>query len=106
MKELNCFKYAGESGTTKRLFVTEEVGPNWRRLGHALNFSQAVLANIEADHSRVDDRCAELLSQWLRGVTLNPNQDPSSICWQSLIEALEDARCSEAAKVLRDALSS
>ena len=106
MKELNCFKYADESGTTQRLFVTEDVGPNWKRLGHALNFSPTALANIEANHSRVEERCAELLSQWLRGVTLSPDQDSSCVCWSFLIEALQDARCSEVAKVLRDALSS
>ena len=106
MKELNCFKYADESGGTKRLFVTEEVGAKWKNLGRALNFSQAALANIEANHRQVEDCCAELLSQWLRGITLNPNQDSSSICWRSLIEALEDARCPEVARVLSEALSS
>lgn len=106
MKELNCFKYTDDSDTTRRLFVIEEVGPSWKRLGIALNFPQSVLANIEANHGRVEDRCGELLSQWLRGITLNQDQDSSSICWRTLLEALEDSRCPEVAKVLREAFSS
>ena len=44
----------------------EELGPNWRDLGRALEIKEAVLSNIDEENKRIKDKCYAVITRWQR----------------------------------------
>ena len=97
LRELLCFKY---NGTQHKIHIIDAVASRWRRLGLALNISDYHLNNIERNHGNVEDRCQTMLSDWLQGTV-----GDGPVTWETLVEAIDDARYGELAQQLIRVLS-
>ena len=100
LPDLLCFKYNDISGTQHRIHIIDTVASRWRRLGPALNISEHHLNNIEHNHGNVEDRCRTMLSDWLQGTV-----GDGPVTWETLVEAIDDARYGELAQQLKIVLS-
>ena len=93
---LNCFKYRDAQGETQRIFITDEIAAKWKRIGLALKFTASDLENIESTCGSDVEKCInELLNRWL---CRSSCQQP--ITWETLLEALRDARMGQLADKL------
>ena len=98
---LTCFKYKDENGEKKRIFIIDDIGAKWKRVGRMLKFTSADIDNINSScQSDVESCCEKMLSQWLEGFVAGS----SSITWKTLIEALRDARLGQLADDLEQIL--
>ena len=100
LPDLLCFKYNDISGTQHKIHIIDTVASRWRRLGLALNISDYHLNNIEHNHGNVEDRCQTMLKDWLRGTV-----DGRPRTWETLVEAIDDARMEELVQQLKEVLS-
>ena len=100
LPDLLCFKYNDISGTQYRIRIIDTVASHWRRLGLALKISDYHLNNIERNHGNVEERCQTMLSDWLQGTV-----GDRPVTWETLVEAIDDARLGELAKQLKRVLS-
>ena len=102
---LNCFKYKDALGRTQRVFITDEIGTSWNRVGLSLNFTASSLDSIESTcRGDVVKCCNRLLTMWLEGQVQDVSQAP--ITWETLLEALRDSRLGQLADKLTDLLTS
>ena len=102
---LNCFKYKDNQGRTQRVFITEEIGTRWNRVGLSLNFTSSSIDSIDFTcRGDVVKCCNRLLTMWLEGHVQDVSQAP--ITWETLLEALRDSRLGQLAKNLTDLLTS
>ena len=75
------------------------MAPKWREVGKSLQFSPADLDNIAIScQQNPEDSCNKMLSQWLQGYVTERDDRPTS--WETLLEAIEDARLGDLAKKL------
>ena len=102
---LNCFKYKNNQGRTQRVFIIDEIGTSWNRVGLSLNFTASSLDSIESTcRGDVVKCCNRLLTLWLEGHVQDVSQAP--ITWETLLEALRDSRLGQLADNLTDLLTS
>ena len=86
----------------QRIYIIDEIAAKWRRVGLSLNFSTSDLDNIESSCQGKVEECSErLLTQWLDGNI--STQLP--ITWETLLDALRDARLGQLAETLTDSLT-
>ena len=97
LRDLLCFKY---NGTQHKIHIIYTVASRWRTLGLLLNISDYHLDNIERNHGNVEDRCQTMLSDWLQGTV-----GDGPVTWETLAEAIDDARMGELAQQLKRVLS-
>ena len=96
---LTCLKYTDEQGETQRIHIMDEIGAKWKRVGRCLKFSICDLDNIESTcHGDAEECSARLLNLWLQGHVEAVSNLP--ITWQTLLEALKDARMCQLADKL------
>ena len=100
LPDLLCFKYIDDSRTQRKIHIIDTLASCWKRLGLALKISDHHLDNIEHNYDNVEERCQTMLKEWLRGTV---NGGPRT--WETLVEAIDDARMEELAKQLRRLLS-
>ena len=102
---LNCFKYKDEQGRTQRIYIMDEIAAKWKRFGLCLKFSPSSLNNIESTCRGDVEACVNrLLTMWLEGHVQDVSHAP--ITWETLLEALRDARLGKVADNLTDLLTS
>ena len=101
LRQLNCLRYTDKNGEKHKIHIFDAVTAHWRRLGQALNVNAYDLESIEHEQSNVEDYCQELLSRWLQGSV--GGGEP--VTWETLVRAMEDARCEEVAQRVREVLS-
>ena len=95
---LNCFKYKDTQGEMQRIFITDEIAAKWKRFGRCLKFTTSDLNNIESTcHGVVEECCNEMLTLWVEGHSSSYKQP---IAWETLLEALRDARMGQLADKL------
>ena len=97
LPDLLCFKC---NGTQHKIHIIYTVASRWRTLGLLLNISDYHLENIERNHGNVEERCQTMLSDWLQGTV-----DDGPVTWETLVEAIDNARYGELAKQLKRVLS-
>ena len=100
LRDLLCFKYNDISGTQHKIHIIDTVASCWRRLGLALNICDYHLDNIEHNHGNVEDRCQTMLKEWIQGTV-----GDGPVTWETLVEAIDDARYGELAQQLKRVLS-
>lgn len=100
LKKLSCYKYDDESGVKQRIYIIKELAARWKDVGLALDFDDSDLNNIERDKGNVEDCCMELMRRWLQGIVRT-----TSVTWETLLEAMEDAQFVELARKLKGILS-
>ena len=100
LPELLCFKYNDISGTQHKIHIIDTVASRWRRLGLALHISDYHLDNIEHNRHHVENWCQTMLNDWLRGTV-----GDGPVTWETLVEAIDDARYGELAQQLKRVLS-
>ena len=93
---LTCLKYTDEQGETQRIHIMDEIGAKWKKVGRCLKFSTSDLDNIESTCRGDAEECSvKLFTLWLEeAVSKLP------ITWQTLLEALKDARMYQLANKL------
>ena len=102
-KTLVCLKYKDEQGRTQ--IIMDEIAARWKRIGISLNFSPSSLNNIELTcHHDVEGCVNRLLAMWLDGHVQDVSQAP--ITWETLLQALREARLGQLADVVTDLLTS
>lgn len=102
LNTLSCYKYKDIEGRVQRIYIIDEIAAKWRRVGLSLNFSASDLDNIESSCQGKVEECSErLLIQWLDGNI--STQLP--ITWETLLDALRDARLGQLAETLTDSLT-
>ena len=102
---LTCFKYKDEQERTQRIYIMDEITAKWKRFGICLKFSPSILDNIESTCRGDVEACVNrLLTMWLEGHVQDVSQAP--ITWETLLEALRDARLGKLADDLTDLLTS
>ncbi|XP_015747880.1 PREDICTED: uncharacterized protein LOC107327650 isoform X2 [Acropora digitifera] len=65
------------------LLIAHELGSSWKVVGRLLNASDAVIDQIEADESKIFDRCYSVLTRW-------KEMCGSDATYQQLARALQD----------------
>ena len=100
LPDLLCFKYNDISGTQHKIHIIDTVASRWRRLSLALNISDYHLDNIECNHSNVEERCQTMFKDWLQGTV-----GDGPVTWETLVEAIDDAKMGELAQQLKRVLS-
>ena len=81
---------------TQRIYIMDEIGAKWRRVGRCLKFSTDDLDSIESNcHGDPEKCCEKLLSFWLQG-----RVEKLPITWYTLLEAIKDARMGQLANKL------
>ena len=102
LDELQCFTYTSDSGTMENIYIINGVAARWQNLGIALKFSDDELRAIErSKFFQVEDCCREVLSRWLKGRA----GDGKPITWETLLQAMVKAQCTEVARRARKALT-
>ena len=103
LHELQCFKYTSDSGTVENIYIINKVAARWKNLGIALKFTGDELCAIERNKLLLsaEDFCLEVLYQWLQGRA----GDGKLITWETLLQAMVEARCTEVAQQVWKALT-
>ena len=94
LSDLLHMSYTGDDGRDVHFRLMDQVKPHWRRLAIALKFPQYEIAVIESK----DDPVYYLLTEWLRGGTMENDTRP--LTWRTLIASLRHANLQEEATVL------
>ena len=97
LRELLCFKY---NGIQHKIHIIDTVASRWRRLGLALKCDSSILDNIGHNNTDVEDCCMKLMERWLQGTV-----GDGPVTWETLVEAIDDARYGELAQQLKRVLS-
>ena len=100
LPDLLCFKYNDISGTQHKIHIIDTVASRWRRLGLALKCDSSILDNIGHNNTDVEDCCMKLMERWLQGTV-----GDGPVTWETLVEAIDDARYGELAQQLKRVLS-
>ena len=96
---LTCLKYTDEQGKMQRIYIMDEIGAKWKRVGRCLKFSTSDLDNIESTcHGDAEECSVKLFTLWLQGHVEAVSHLP--ITWETLLEALKDARMCQLADKL------
>ena len=95
--ELQNFQFV-KNGHEESIKIIEVIASRWRELGTALKFESHLLRNIEMNCSRVEDRCYELLRQWLNDC------NEESLTWETLLHAMPSG-CAATAKLVLESFT-
>ena len=100
--ELQFFQLVNNKGQKESINILEATASHWKELGTALKLKSCVLENIERNFNRVEDRCRELLRQWLNGCTTG---DKNSLTWRILLDAMLKVGCTTVAQPVWESLT-
>lgn len=79
----------------KEYRVIQEVSSVWENLAHLLNLPQSVVAQINRDNVKVEDKCRDVFVKWLDGAYRRP------VTWNTLLTVIEDIEHAEFEKQFR-----
>ena len=83
-------------GTDQKEYrVIQEVASVWENLAHSLNLPTSVVAQINCDSVKVEDKCRDVFVKWLDGAYRQP------VTWNTLLTVIEDIEHVEFAKQFR-----
>lgn len=85
---------------TQRIYIINQIAPHWKLVGLILGFSTEHLHVFELKCFGAQEICIEMMTNWLQGRVTE-----ASITWNTLVEALRDARMDELADKLIAVLS-
>ena len=100
--ELQFFQLVNNKGQKESINILEATASHWKELGTALKFESYQLENIERNFSRVEDRCRELLKQWLKG---SATGNTKSLTWETLLHAMLIVGCTTIAQPVWESLT-
>ena len=75
---------------------------HWKEFGTALKFESHQLENIKRNFNSVEDRCYELLRQWLDG---HATGDKKLLTWETLLHAMLNVGCTTVAQTVWESLT-
>lgn len=83
----------------RRIYIIDEIAANWKKVGLVLGIPTNDLSEFAFQYRSEQDRCIEMMTCWLLG---QGTKEP--ITWNTLVEALRDARMDQLADKLITAL--
>ena len=102
MSNLTFMKWTDAKGKRCTFGLVDEVSTKWNKFGLLLKMPKNVLSGLSTKNLMDAERCWEDVMQfWLDGGSTNEDYPVS---WEGLYELLENAKCSEVAKQLKDAV--
>ena len=100
--ELQFFQFLNSKGQNKSINIIGATAAHWKEFGTALKFESHQLENIKRNFNSVEDRCYELLRQWLDG---HATGDKKLLTWETLLHAMLNVGCTTVAQTVWESLT-
>ena len=82
MKQFHKLEIIDKSGERQSLSIITDMAIRWKILGTQLGFTPQKLNTYGEDYSRVEERCASMLEDWIR--------HGKNCRWSCFLKVLED----------------
>ena len=102
MDKLTLHKWTNNEQRVCKLFLINEMSPDWKRASDLLGLTPTQTRRIEMNKHTVEDRCREVMAEWLSNKDEVYNNYPRS--WAGLCELLCDMELSTLAQKVKTSI--
>ena len=87
MDKLTLLKWTDNEHQACQLFLINEISPDWKRASDLLGLTPSHTRRIEMNNHTVQDRCREVIAEWINHEDGAYNYSRS---WEGLYQLLKD----------------
>ena len=99
MDKLTLLKWTDNEHQVCQLFLINEISPDWKKASDLLGLTPSHTRRIEMNNHTVEDRCREVMAEWLNHEDGAYNYSRS---WEGLCQLLNDMNLANLAKNLHE----